>query len=236
MISFAAPWVLVGLAAALVPILLHLFARREPPTVEFPAVRYLSETARVHQRRLNLQHWLLLFARTLLIILLVLAAAGPTSPRGGAGTHAPTAMVLILDNSLSSGVTAGGVTALDGLKRAAGAIFDRATPDDRLWLITTDGIAHRGSREVLKRIATPSRPRAPARSRRDGGARPRRARGRGTAGRGDGGERSPGIGADAGARQRCHHRRRGARTRRSSTRVCRRSKPARSRGLPTAAP
>ena len=68
-------------------------------------------------------------------------------------------MVLILDNSLSSGVTAGGVTALDGLKRAAGANIDRATPDDRLWLITTDGIAHRGSREVLKRIAdtlTPS--------------------------------------------------------------------------------
>jgi hypothetical protein len=159
MISFAAPWVLVGLAAALVPILLHLFARREPPTVEFPAVRYLSETARVHQRRLNLQHWLLLMARTLLIILLVLAAAGPTSPSGGAGTHAPTAMVLILDNSLSSGVTAGGVPALDGLKGAARAILDRATPDDRLWLITTDGIAQRGSRDELKRVVdtlTPS--------------------------------------------------------------------------------
>ena len=79
MISFAAPWALFGLAAALIPILLHLFARREPPTVEFPAVRYLSETARVHQRRLNLQHWLLLLARTLLIVLLVLAAAGPTT-------------------------------------------------------------------------------------------------------------------------------------------------------------
>ena len=155
MISFAAPWVLAGLAAALVPILLHLFARREPPLVEFPAVRYLSETARVHQRRLNLQHWLLLFARTMLIVLLVLAAAGPTTARGGAGTHAPTAMVLILDNSLSSGVTAGGVPVLDGLKQAARDILDRATPDDRLWLVTTDGIARRGSREELK--ASPTR-------------------------------------------------------------------------------
>lgn len=159
MIAFAAPWALLGLAAALVPILLHLFARREPPTIEFPAVRYLSETARVHQRRLNLQHWLLLLARTLLIILLVLAAAGPTSPRGGAGTHAPTAMVLILDNSLSSGVTAGGVPALDALKRSARGILGRATPDDRLWLVTTDGIARRGSRDELVRAAdtlTPS--------------------------------------------------------------------------------
>ena len=159
MISFAAPWVLGGLAAALVPILLHLFARREPPVVEFPAVRYLSETARVHQRRLNFQHWLLLFARTMLIVLLVLAAAGPTTARGGAGTHAPTAMVLILDNSLSSGVTAGGVPALDGLKQTARDILDRATPDDRLWLVTTDGIARRGSREELRRVVdsvTPS--------------------------------------------------------------------------------
>jgi hypothetical protein len=158
MIAFAAPWALLGLAAALVPILLHLFARREPPTVEFPAVRYLSETARVHQRRLNLQHWLLLLARTLLIVLLVLAAAGPTSPRGRAGSHAPTAMVLILDNSLSSGVTAGGVPALDGLKRAARDILDRATPDDRLWLVTTDGVARGGSRAALRQIADTLRP------------------------------------------------------------------------------
>ncbi|HKP29081.1 MAG TPA: BatA domain-containing protein [Gemmatimonadales bacterium] len=160
MIAFATPWALVGLVAALVPVLLHLFARREPPTVEFPAVRYLSETARVHQRRLNLEHWLLLLARTLLIVLLVLAAAGPTSPRGGAGTHAPTAMVVILDNSLSSGVTAGGVPAIDGLKKAARGILDRATADDRLWLVTTDGLARRGSREELKQIADTLRPSA----------------------------------------------------------------------------
>lgn len=159
MIAFAAPWALVGLAAALIPILLHLFARRDPPTVEFPAVRYLSETARVHQRRLNLQHWLLLLARTLLIVLVVLAAAGPTSSHGGAGSHAPTALVLVLDNSLSSGVTAGGVPALDGLKRAARGVLDRATAEDRLWLVTAEGGARRGSRDELRRIVdslTPS--------------------------------------------------------------------------------
>jgi hypothetical protein len=56
-------------------------------------------------------------------------------------------------------VTAGGVPVLDGLKAAARAILDRATPDDRLWLITTDGIAQRGSRDQLKRVVdtlTPS--------------------------------------------------------------------------------
>jgi len=39
--SFLHPWALAGLLAAAVPILLHLIQRREPPTVMFPAVRYL---------------------------------------------------------------------------------------------------------------------------------------------------------------------------------------------------
>ncbi|HTL04618.1 MAG TPA: BatA domain-containing protein, partial [Gemmatimonadales bacterium] len=86
MIGFTAPWALPGLAAAAIPLLLHLFARRIPPTVLFPATRYLAETARAHHRRLTLQHWLLLLVRTLLIALLVLAAAGPTLPSGGIAT------------------------------------------------------------------------------------------------------------------------------------------------------
>ena len=86
MIGFTAPWVLLGLLAAGIPVLLHLFARREPPTVMFPATRYLAETARAHHRRLTLQHWLLLLIRTLLIAALVLAAAGPSLP-GGAAVH-----------------------------------------------------------------------------------------------------------------------------------------------------
>lgn len=167
MIGFAAPWLLLGLSAALVPILLHLFARRDPPEVEFPAVRYLAETARVHQRRLNLQHLLLLLARTLLILALVLAAAGPTLPRGAAGSHGPTAMVLVLDNSLSSGATAGGVRVLDRLRAAARAVLARATPDDVLWLTTAAGPTRRGTPAELLRLVDSL---APAEHRMDLGA------------------------------------------------------------------
>ena len=52
MIGFLHPWALAGLIAAAIPIVLHLLARREPPTVVFPAVRYLITTTREHQRRL----------------------------------------------------------------------------------------------------------------------------------------------------------------------------------------
>jgi hypothetical protein len=149
MIGFLHPWVLAGLAAAAIPILLHLLARREPPTVVFPAVRYLVTTTREHQRRLKLQNLLLLLARTLLIALVVLAAAGPTMPLSGVPGHAPSALVLIVDNSPSSGAVSGGAPELRQLGVAARQVLDRATPEDALWLVTADGIPRRGDRVTL---------------------------------------------------------------------------------------
>lgn len=151
MITFAAPWALAGLALAAVPLILHLLARREPPTVVFPATRYLAQAAREHQRRLQLQHLLLLVVRTLLIVALVLAAAGPSRPGGAVGSHAPAALVLVIDNSLSSGAVRAGVPVLDALKDGARAALARATPDDRLWLLTADGVARSGSATELRR-------------------------------------------------------------------------------------
>jgi hypothetical protein len=152
MIGFLHPWVLAGLTAAAIPILLHLLARREPPTIVFPAVRYLLTTTREHQRRLKLQNWLLLFLRTLLIVILVLAAAGPTVPLSGVPGHAPSALVLVLDNSPSSGAVVDGSPQLRQLVGAAQRVLARATPEDALWLITADGIPRRGDRVVLSEL------------------------------------------------------------------------------------
>ena len=149
MIGFLHPWALAGLAAAAIPILLHLLARREPPTVVFPAVRYLITTTREHQRRLKLQHLLLLLFRTLLIVALVLAAAGPTLPRSGVPGHAPSALVLVVDNSPSSGVVVAGTARLSQLQAAARQVLGRATPEDALWLLTADGVPRRGDRQAL---------------------------------------------------------------------------------------
>ena len=149
MIGFLHPWALLGLAAAGIPVLLHLLARREPPTVVFPAVRYLITTTREHQRRLKLQNLLLLLVRTLLVIALVLAAAGPTLPLRGVPGHAPTALVLIVDNSPSSGAVVGGSPRVAQLRDAARRVVGRATPDDALWLLTADGIPQRGDAGML---------------------------------------------------------------------------------------
>lgn len=152
MIGFLHPWLLLGLGAAAVPLLLHLRQHREPPTVPFPAVRYLLDATRQHERRLRLRHWLLLLVRTLLIIALVLAAAGPSAPVRVVTTHPPTALALVFDNSLSSGAVAGGTPRIDALRRAALSVVDRATPSDALWLVTADGIPRRLGPEQLRAV------------------------------------------------------------------------------------
>lgn len=149
MIGFLHPWMLAALPAVALPLLLHLLARREPPTVAFPAVRYLRTATAEHQRRFRLQHWLLLLLRMLLILALILAAAGPTMQLSGVPGHAPGALVIILDNSASSGAMVGGTPQLEALARAARAALARATPDDAVWLVLADGRPRRGSAATL---------------------------------------------------------------------------------------
>jgi hypothetical protein len=145
---------------AALPIILHLLARREPPTIAFPSVRYLRTATEEHQRRLKLQHWLLLLLRTLLILALILVAAGPSVPLSGVPGHAPTALVIILDNSASSAAVVGGTPRLDQIKRAATRALGRATPEDALWLLAADGLPRRGDATQLSSLVADLEPAA----------------------------------------------------------------------------
>ena len=150
MIGFLSPLALFALAAAAIPPLLHLLARKLPPVVPFPAVRYLSETERKHSRRLKLRNLLLLFLRTLLIIIIALAAARPVARVPFGGSHEPAAVALIVDNSLSSGAVVDGRRVLDGILDQARHVLDRAGDDDRVWLVLADGIPRRISRQEAR--------------------------------------------------------------------------------------
>jgi hypothetical protein len=146
---FLQPLALLFLAAALVPPLLHLFQRRRPPDVAFPAVRYLRQTEREASRTVRLRHLLLLLLRVAAVALLALAAARPVVPaRVGVG-HEPTALAIVLDHSLSSGAVSGGVRVFDDLAARARESLQEVQPSDVVWLIGADGVARRGTRDRL---------------------------------------------------------------------------------------
>ncbi len=138
--GFLQPLALFGLAAAAIPALLHLMTRRQPPEVPFPAVRYIQETERVHSKRLKLRNLLLLVLRTLLIVLVILAASRPVLNLGAGSSHPPTAVGLVIDNSMSSGLVIEGRSVLDMMREEARSVLRGLGNDDRLWLVTVDGV------------------------------------------------------------------------------------------------
>lgn len=142
--TFLAPlW--LGLAAfAAVPLLLHLWRRRIGVRVEFPAARYLRRAEEEHSRDLKVKNLLLMLLRVLAILALALAAARPAARLPGGG-HAPTALAIVLDNSLSTTVVAQGEPVLERLRRAAARVAARAASTDRLWLVTADGVVVSGT-------------------------------------------------------------------------------------------
>ena len=132
--GFLAPLLLALGAAAVVPILLHLLQRHQGPRVVFPALRYLRRAEKESARKIRLRQILLLLLRVSAILLLALAAARPFF-RGAGASHEPSAVAIILDNSLSSGAVTADRRALDVLKARAQETLLAAGPDDRFWLI-----------------------------------------------------------------------------------------------------
>jgi len=153
--SFLSPWFLLLGAAALVPLLIHLLRRKIGLQVEFPAARYLARAEREHSRSLRLRNLLLMLLRVLAVLLVAVAASRPTARTGGAG-HAPTALAIVIDNSMSTSVIEGGVPLLDQFKRMARDAIAAASPDDRLFLVTADASLRGGTgatiREELDRV------------------------------------------------------------------------------------
>lgn len=132
--GFLSPALLALGAAVAVPIILHLFQRHQGPRVLFPALRYLRRAEKESARQIKLRQLLLMLLRIAVIVLLAVAAARPFARSGGAG-HEPTAVAIVLDNSMSSGAVVGDRRVLDELKDLALATLERAGPDDRFWLL-----------------------------------------------------------------------------------------------------
>lgn len=102
-LGFGAPWMLWGMAAGSIPIVIHLLNKRKFRQTDWAAMRFLLAAIKKNKRRIELEQWILLAIRTLLILLLAAAMARPVleslAPAMFAGQRSHR--VLILDGSLS---------------------------------------------------------------------------------------------------------------------------------------
>jgi len=101
-ITFLNPFVLFGLAAVVLPILIHRITQKQAVVRNFSAVRLLLQSERVTARPRQLKHLLILALRLLAVATIVFMMARPVLVRPGiAALLSDGARVLLLDNSLS---------------------------------------------------------------------------------------------------------------------------------------
>jgi len=104
MFTFLNSIILAGLAAVVLPLLIHLLTRRKLNKISFSSVTFLRLLQTQKMRRIRLRELLLLILRTLIILLIVLAFARPALKGPfvtGVGAHAKTTVAILLDNSMS---------------------------------------------------------------------------------------------------------------------------------------
>ena len=151
--SFLAPFYLLLAGAIAVPLLLHLRRRRIENRIDFPAVRYLARAEKENVRQLKYRNLLLMLLRIAAVAALALAAARPIAAFFGAG-HVPTALAIVLDNSLSTSAIVDGQPLLSRLRRVALEAQGASSSADRVWLVTADGAVTGGTGDVVRDAIT----------------------------------------------------------------------------------
>ncbi len=126
------------LLAAAAPILIHLWSRRNYREMPWAAMEYLLAALHRQTRRLQLEQWLLLAIRTLLIVLLVLAVLQPPLLEHAGlalGTGGQTHRVLVIDGSYSMAYRSGDKSLFDRAKELAARIIKDSPQGDAFTLV-----------------------------------------------------------------------------------------------------
>jgi hypothetical protein len=103
--QFASGGMLFWALAAAAPLLIHLLTRRRYRQVTWAAMEYLLAAVEKNRRCWQVEHWLLLAVRTLMLLMFALALADPSLSLANrlffSGNRAPIHHILVLDGSYS---------------------------------------------------------------------------------------------------------------------------------------
>jgi hypothetical protein len=146
MLSFLSPWFLIGAAAAVVPIVLHLLKREPEPRVRFAAVRLLKQAPVEYTERRRVRELLLLALRVAALVLFALAFARPFVP---SGTAVRSAAVTIVALDTSSSMSAPGV--FERARQLARTAIDQAPAGNLVGVVTFADLPNLAARAAADR-------------------------------------------------------------------------------------
>lgn len=139
--NFLNPLFLALLAAAAIPLVIHLFSRRKVREVRFSTLRFLAGSDRRSMRRISLRRLILLALRMAAIALVALAFARPVITGGPAALFpggGPRAACVLLDRSYSMGVGGGGGTVFERAKKQVERIASVLGEEDEVTILLFD--------------------------------------------------------------------------------------------------
>lgn len=138
--SFIHPYLLWGLLAISIPVIIHLFNFRRFRKMYFTNVRYLEELKQQTQKQSRLRHLVVLILRMLAVACLVIAFAQPFLPvkNTPAEQGSGNAVSIFVDNSFSMSAEASTGRLLDVAKEKARQILTTYGTGDVFQILTHD--------------------------------------------------------------------------------------------------
>lgn len=137
--SFINAIFLLALPIIAVPIVLHLFRRKQKEVISWGAMEFLTDAVTRGRRWERLEEILLMLLRVAALAVLVFALAQPSIRGYWLGVAPAREVVLVLDNSLSMAREAGGASAFDGLRDRARQIIDDLSDQDLVQVVLVAG-------------------------------------------------------------------------------------------------
>ncbi|MBL7192245.1 BatA domain-containing protein [bacterium] len=130
---------LIAVAAAVIPILIHLFSRQRHREVEFSTLKFLKKLENKRLRRLKIAELILLLLRVLAVACIALAFARPAIRHLGGGDNpgANVCAVILLDNSLPTLARSPEGSLFASARNTAVELLSVFNPGDEINLLTT---------------------------------------------------------------------------------------------------
>ncbi|MBN1962707.1 MAG: BatA domain-containing protein [Deltaproteobacteria bacterium] len=143
------PWLLLGIAAVSLPVIIHLIGRRRAPVVFFAAIEFLAAVNKRLARREKIRQILLLILRALAILALVFGVTRPVKQLSMISGNSKRNVALVIDTSASMAYQKDGLSLLENAKKLAGAMLSHLQPGDKATIITA-------GKEVRSLLSTPT--------------------------------------------------------------------------------